>query len=156
MGAAAVRPAVPFLAFQVVAVSVLYVASLGSWFAKKTTNMTWTTVLGASANGLLCWTLVPRFGAAGAGAAILGALLVAVVALFWASHRCHPIRYPWGRVTGAASVAGGLVLADRWTAAALSPGISSLAKVGLLACYPIVLAALGVVPLSRLLRRTSS
>jgi O-antigen/teichoic acid export membrane protein len=89
------RTVVPYLAFYVVMVSLSYIASLGSWIAKRTDNLAWTTLIGAVVNVALNIVLVPSLGMVGAGIATAVAQLAYVCLLFWASQRCYHIPYRW-------------------------------------------------------------
>jgi O-antigen/teichoic acid export membrane protein len=86
---------VPYLAFYTVAVSIGYIASLGSWLAKRTEHLAWTTLVGVAVNIALNIVLVPSYGIAGAAIATLAAQVTFVTLLFWASQRCYSIPYRW-------------------------------------------------------------
>jgi O-antigen/teichoic acid export membrane protein len=90
--------AVPFLTVNVIAVSVSYVASLGCWITKRTESLAWTTTLGALANLIGGFLLVPRLGIIGASASVLLGQVVYVALLFWAAQRAYPIPYRWREI----------------------------------------------------------
>jgi O-antigen/teichoic acid export membrane protein len=138
------RFVVPYLAFYVVGVSLSYIASLGSWLAKRTDNLAWTTFVGAVVNLALHLALIPPFGIVGAGIATLAAQGVYVALLFWASQRCYPIPYRWREVFWISALSA-LVIAGGQFADQLSL-VNGLTLKLLLACFfPLGLVLTGVI-----------
>lgn len=143
---------VPFVAASTVVVSLGYIASIGSWIAKKTTNLAWTTALGAVANVILNVLLVPSLGFVGCGIATLASQAIHVTALFWASQRAFPVPYRWRELVGTATLAAAVVAAGRLADARVPASLTLVAKAGLLAAYPAALVLVGGVSVERLRR----
>jgi O-antigen/teichoic acid export membrane protein len=148
LGAAA---AVPFLAANVIAVSVSYVASLGCWIGKRTQSLAWTTAAGSLTSIAVGFLLVPRFGILGASAAVLMGQCIYVALLFWAAQRVYRIPYRWREIPAVAGVSvvvillGFQVTADSFL---LSVALKSLV-VGL---FPLGMLVTGVVTFGQLRR----
>lgn len=70
----------------------------GIYIEKKTAALLWITGLGALAETVLCFALVPPLGIAGGAWATLGAYGIMAATLFVYVRRYYPIPYEWGRV----------------------------------------------------------
>jgi O-antigen/teichoic acid export membrane protein len=71
---------------------------VGIYIEKKTRALPWVTGVGALAEALLCFTLIPLWGIAGGAWATLAAYLVMALTLYWYIQRYYRIDYEWGRV----------------------------------------------------------
>lgn len=143
--------AVPFLAANVVAVSVSYIASLGCWIGKRTGGLAWTTSVGAVVNIVAGLALVPRFGIIGASAAVLTGQCVYVGLLFWAAHRVYPIPYRWREIAVIGGVSAVVILLG-FQVRAESILIAIVLKSLVLCLFPVGVVALGVITPGQLRR----
>jgi O-antigen/teichoic acid export membrane protein len=83
--------------------------------ARVTTRNFPAAALGLVANGVLLVALVPQFGVAGAGLALVGAYLVMLTALHLLTRRLFPVAFEWGRLIHAVVIIGGLTVAGELT-----------------------------------------
>lgn len=85
--------AIPFLILYLLSVSLGYIASTGSWIAKRTENLFLPTLTGGIVNVLGNLLLIKPFGIAGAALATVLGQGVYVAYLFYLSQRSYPIPY---------------------------------------------------------------
>lgn len=110
---------------------------------KETRALPWATGAGALVTVAASLALIPVFGMPGAALATVAGSVTLVAALALAAQRCYPIPYELGRLARIAAT-GALLYA----AAGLGPQDASpidvLLRAALLAAFPIVLLAVGV------------
>lgn len=137
---------VPFLVLYHLSVSLGYIASLGSWIAKKTENLLLPTLLGGALSILGNLLLIPCFGIAGAAFASVLGISFHVTYLFFLSQRAYPIPYRFAEIfLVLALYATGVGLASFYE---LRPfAVSSLViKITLGGGYALALFLVGIIP----------
>jgi O-antigen/teichoic acid export membrane protein len=117
---------------------------VGIYIEKRTRALPWITGTGALVEAALCFALVPAIGYPGGAWATLAAYAVMALVLLGYSNRIYTVRYEWARVArvlGAAALLwiANLSLTDFFDRSARA----NLIRLGLLACYPLLLLLTG-------------
>lgn len=108
---------------------------------KRTGYLPLVTASAAGANVALNFILIPIFGIMGGAWATFGAYLLSAVAAWYYARRIYPVRYDWKRVALIALIAGCGFAAGYFTP-------SLWLRLGIIAVYPVMLIAIGVIPYS--------
>jgi len=118
-----------------------YITVAGIQIQRKTHYSAYVYAVGAGANVLLLWWLVPRFSMMGAAVAMVLTYLGITITLYRIAQGLHPIPYRVGKVFGALCLMTALYLPSR-----ALPAETTLATVGaklaLLALFPVLLITL--------------
>jgi O-antigen/teichoic acid export membrane protein len=118
----------------------LYVnLTVGIYLEKKTTVLPVITGLAAGVSIVANLAMIPSYGMYGAAAASVLAYTVMVAGLYIVAQRHYPIPYEYARILKITLLCGGLFGVGRL---GLAEGMW-MAKLGLLAGYPVLLAATG-------------
>ena len=110
---------------------------------KQTRALPWATGAGALVTVAANIALIPLLGMPGAALATVAGSVTLVATLAVAAQRCYPIPYEQGRLTRIAATGAALFAAAGLGPQDASP-IDVLLRVALLAAFPLVLLAVGV------------
>lgn len=133
---------VPLLAMAAGAYGAYFIAEAGSSRMRRTG---WYVAIAFSALAVSLaanLVLVPAWGIVGAGAAALLANIALACGMFWRTARVFPIAWEWGRVVRAGALAV-LLSSVAWLLPTGLDVLPMLARVALVASYPVLLHALG-------------
>lgn len=136
---------VPLIVLSYVFLGIGYYTQLGMFLASRTSLISIVNAIAAILNLGLNYVLIPRYGIFGAALATVVGFLAIVLGSYGASERVFPLRLALGRVFGGILLALGLYLLSRGTAPAAS-GAGLLLKLVLLASFPALLYATGILP----------
>ncbi len=135
---------VAILAFVHLLGGARYIAGLGSGIAKRSAPMAAAIGIGAVANLILNFLLVPFWGREGAALSTVAASLVSLVYLFIVSQAGHRIEYRWGISIISAAASAGLVTAAWCFVPETTPGGLAVRLLLALLFAPLG-AALGII-----------
>jgi O-antigen/teichoic acid export membrane protein len=100
------------------------------------------TIAALATNVALNLALVPPLGIVGAGLALVASYVVVLALMYAFTQRLFPVPYEWGRLARVVVIAAALVGLGEWLAP--TEGLGGLvARLALLAAYPLVLLASG-------------
>jgi O-antigen/teichoic acid export membrane protein len=132
------------LAYATILTGAYYITNIGSNIAKKTTNISWTTMAAAATNIVLNLALIPWLGMVGSALASLSVSLLTAWLIYRVSQREYPIPFEMGKVgltiaLGLALMALGLAVdSGQWW-------LDALIKLGILVVYVFTLPLLGII-----------
>ncbi len=132
------------LAYATILTGAYYITNIGSNITKKTTNISWTTMVAAATNIVLNLALIPWLGMVGSAIASLSVSLFTAWLIYRVSQRDYPIPFETGKVgltiaLGLALMALGLAVdSGQWW-------LDVLLKLGILVAYVFALPLLGIV-----------
>ncbi len=126
--------------------AIYIVRSVAILITKRTSQLAWSAVSAGCLNLLLNVLLIPRMGILGAAVSTFVSYLVLAVLTYFIGQRSYPVPVDWARlgklVVAGGAVAIGLLAVERFSGQTLMAlGLKAIA----LACYPILLLAIGVV-----------
>jgi O-antigen/teichoic acid export membrane protein len=137
---------IPVLGVGLLAQGAFRVARRTAMFRRKRAAFIQLSVVAAVVFLAVSFALVPVLGTYGAAIAIAAGFGMATAGMLWRSQRGpNPVPYAWRRMLAGLAIAAGCYLAGR----ALAPQAGVLAllvEVAVLAAYPVLLLATGVVP----------
>lgn len=118
----------------------------GVYIEKRTGSLLAITLAGVAIEVLLCLLLIPSLGIAGGAWATLAAYFVMAIVLLLFLRKVYPVRYEWDRVLPTLVLVGALLGVNLMLFSYADQSATTfLARLGLLALYPIGLIGLGVV-----------
>jgi O-antigen/teichoic acid export membrane protein len=138
----AAAPVIPVVALAYLLHGVFLLTSIGIGIEKKARYYPLVTGAAAAANVAANFMLIPRFGMMGAAWATVLSYAVMTALGFTISRRLFPIPFEGGRWVAAAAIGAAL-----YGLSALSPApfaARMALELGLVAAYPLILAATGV------------
>jgi O-antigen/teichoic acid export membrane protein len=142
------REAVPYLVLYLLGVALGYIASIGSWIAKRTQNLLLPTLLGGAVSLVGNVFLIPLLGMRGSALASVLGQGVYVAYLFLLSQRVYPIPYRFREIGVVLFLFGACVVAMELLPLNPLDPISLLCRLALFSAYPMGIFLLRVIPFS--------